>query len=78
MDVHGIPYDHSYCLYPEMSKACPSPTETVTFLLFDKNRLRFPEVVDRVVRLVEQRLFYWIHGPAILGRPKGSEFRAKS
>ena len=49
-----------------MSKSCPSPTETATFLLFDKNRLRFPEVVDRVVGLVEQRLFYWIHGPGIM------------
>ena len=48
-----------------MSKACPSPTETATFLLFNKNRLRFPEVVDRVVGLVEQRLFYRIHGPSI-------------
>jgi len=61
-----------------MSKACPSPTETATFLLFDKNRLRFPEVVDRVVGLIEQRLLYRIHGPGILRRSEGSEFWAKS
>lgn len=46
----------------------------IAIVLFDKNRLRFPEVVDRVVGLGEQRLFYCIHDPGISRRSEGSEF----